>query len=172
MKINIWFIVSDHFATLRNAKDDSVSYSDLLVFWVLPGLCAALAYAEKLAFSDEIFSLAVTFFGIFIALLLNMQVAVFGIFQARRSKPCSVDKTEDEVEQDELRKKLTSELNASLSYLTLISTVALVVSFCAFVSKMNQVSLTTASVFFYTHFVLTLLMVLKRSQILFKKELA
>jgi uncharacterized membrane protein YqjE len=115
--------------------------------------------------------LAVTFFGVFIALLLNMQVAVFGIYQARRTQLGSIELTETKEERDKLRKTLMIELNASLSYLTLVSTVALVVSFCAVVMKINQGFLIAVSVFFYAHFALTLLMILKRSHILFKKEL-
>jgi hypothetical protein len=129
-----------------------------------------MAFGAGLSLAEDYWSLSVTFFGIFIALLLNMQVAVFGIHQKDTIKKAAIELTEAGENEERLKRTLIAELNASLSYLTLVSTISLIVSFCAFIWKTNHGLMVSASIFFSTHFALTLLMVLKRSHILFKRE--
>ena len=170
MKINIWIIISDHIATLRNARNGGISYLDLGIFFGVPFIFAILAFDSRLKFPDDFSSLSITFFGIFIALLLNMQLAIYGIHQ--KGQPRNSANQRNEIDEKEycLKRTLMAELNASISYLTLISTVALVLSFLHFILHIEQPFFVPISVFLYTHFALTLLMVLKRSYILFKKE--
>jgi hypothetical protein len=170
MKIDIWIIVADHLRTLRNARNGSTSYSDIVIFFAIPSILAVMAFGAGLSLAEDYWSLSVTFFGIFIALLLNMQVAVFGIHQKDTIKKAAIELTEAGENEERLKRTLIAELNASLSYLTLVSTISLIVSFCAFIWKTNHGLMVSASIFFSTHFALTLLMVLKRSHILFKRE--
>lgn len=170
MKINIWIIISDHLRTLRSARNGGVSYSDIGVFFGIPLFFAVMAYGGRLRFPNDFSSLSITFFGIFIALLLNMQVAVYGIHQRGQSRANFNELTEIGEKDYRLKRTLMAELNASISYLTLVSTIALIVSFCYFIWQLEQDFFVPISIFLYAHFALTLLMVLKRSHVLFKKE--
>ena len=170
MKINFWIIVSDHLRTLRDARRGSVSYPDIIIFFAIPSILAFIAFSVGLSLAEDYWSLSITFFGIFIALLLNMQVAVFGIHQKGTTRKTAFEINEAAENEERRKRKLIAELNASLSYLTLVSTFSLIVSFCAFIWKTNHGIFVSVSIFFSTHFALTLLMVLKRSHILFKRE--
>jgi hypothetical protein len=169
-KIDIWIIVSDHLRTLRDARNGSTNYCDIVIFFAIPSILAVMAFGAGLSLAADYWSLSVTFFGIFIALLLNMQVAVFGIHQKGTIRKAAFELTEAGENEERLKRTLIAELNASLSYLTLVSTISLIISFCAFIWKTNQGLMVSVSIFFSAHFALTLLMVLKRSHILFKRE--
>jgi hypothetical protein len=118
-KINFWIIVSDHLRTLRDARNGSISYSDIIVFFAIPSVLAVITFSVGLSLAEDYWSLSITFFGIFIALLLNMQVAVFGIHQKNTIRNATFEITDAAENEERRKRKLMAELNASLSYLTL-----------------------------------------------------
>jgi hypothetical protein len=170
MKIDVRQIVSDHVKTLVDHNTGRMPFSDFLVFLFIPVGAGILAYASKVPLDRDVYNVTITFFGIFIALLLNVQVAIFSIFQRRWSLPTDVKALARFNDRAEERKHLLSELNSNLSYLTLFCCVALVEFFCFFVFKNTTpiaVGFFSATLF---HFLTTLLMTIKRSHILFSKE--
>ena len=170
MKIDLRPIIHDHIATLRDDQAQRRSYSDLALFYGLPIAFGASCYHQEIALDREAFNASITFFGIFIALLLNVQVAIFSIYQRKWGAPSDERAGEVLDEQLENRRKLLSELNANVSYLMLICFVALVISLTAYAIKAYGI-LPSALIFVaYAHFLLTMMMVVKRSHILFQKE--
>lgn len=147
-----------------------MSFGDITLFIAVPILSGAVAYVENLTFSKDVYNVSVTFYGIFIALVLNIQVAVFAIFQRKRER--SGDHRMAEIQDDEakLKRQLLSELNSNLSYLTLFSCVALSLFMILYMAESATSTWASVSVIIYTHFMLTLLMVVKRSHAIFQQE--
>ena len=170
MKINITPIVRDHFDTLRNGRTRQYSLIDFAMFYGLPLASAFSPIFWRIRFDDAFYSLSITFFGIFIALLLNVQVAIFGIFQRKWEPPD--DQHLAEIQADKLaeRRELLGELNANLSYMTLFSCAGLVAFLIFFVFDASPVVTAGVTCAVYAHFVLTLLMAVKRAHTLFQME--
>jgi hypothetical protein len=170
MKISIYDVIKDHLFTLRDQDSRRISLVDITIFYVLP---LALSFSVEMTDfrgSKEFYNLSMTFYGIFIALLLNLQVATFGIFQ--RKWPIPDDPRSAELQKSllETRKALLREINANISYLTAISCVSVSIFLVFFALDAVGVVFVAISSYLYAHFVVTLLMVVKRSHALFRQE--
>lgn len=170
MKINISSIIRDHVHTLHADGEKGVDKSDLSIFYGLPLIVASLAFYYAFAMPSDVHSLSITFFGIFIALLLNIQVAIFSIFQRKWDAPSDVKLARVHFETVRTRRILLSELNANISYLILICCVCLILSVWFYIQKISHSIAPAAMIALYFHFVLTLIMIVKRSHALFQKE--
>lgn len=170
MKINVLSIVRDHFETLYDSRSNRSSMFDIVLFYVFPIVAGISSYYAGALLKPEAYTVSITFFGIFVALILNIQVAMFSIFQRKWEMPS--DKRVAASMADTLagRKKLLIELNANLSYLILVCCVALVLSLLSFIKSFDNCVIPAVMVFLYAHFLLTLLMVVKRAHALFHKE--
>jgi hypothetical protein len=170
MKINVAPIVRDHIDSLYDSRTNRVSLFDFALFYGLPIIAAGASYYVGLRLKPDAYNISITFFGIFIALILNIQVAMFSIFQRKWEYPS--DKRIASSMADTLadRKKLVIELNANLSYLILICCVALALSVISFIKVGDGEFIPAVMLFLYAHFLLTLLMVVKRAHALFHKE--
>lgn len=172
MKIDVSRIVRDHFVTLRDADSSGVALIDLSLFALAPILFSILSYLGKYEFKPDFYNVSITFFGIFIALLLNIQVAIFSIFLRRWDIPN--DNREKHLVEARLndRKLLLKELNSNISYLIVFSCFSLLLFLCIFALSIVNTIVSAFSVLIYTHFMLTLLMVVKRAYALFQSEYA
>lgn len=170
MKLDIQSIVRDHCLTLSEGQSVRESVLDFLTFLGLPIVVAIVAHQFEFKLKVEAYNVSITFFGIFIALLLNIQVAIFSIFQ--RKWIGSGDAIEEKIQQGvlDVRRRLLGELNSNISYLVLVCCLALVISLCAYVGEWKRGITPSIMVFLYGHFILTLLMVVKRSHALFQQE--
>jgi hypothetical protein len=147
-----------------------VSTFDIFLFYVVPSIAAAAAIYARVLLKVDAYNISITFFGIFIALILNIQVAIFSIFQRKWDMPSDKRIASSLAETLADRKKLLIELNANLSYLILVCCVALVLSLLSFIKSFDNCIIPAVMVFLYAHFLLTLLMVVKRAHALFHKE--
>lgn len=170
MKINPLLIIHDHLDTLHQFGSNKRSKQELFLFFGLPIILSAASYWTIDFAKIDFYNVSITFFGIFIALLLNIQVAVFGIFQRPWTRP--QDERSKEIQQDSLtiRLSLLREINANISYSVLISCFALFIFVAFYGSGLKLKIFTTISVFIYLHFLLTLLMIIKRFHALFRRE--
>lgn len=170
MKLDVQLIVRDHCRTLVDGQDLKASIADFVVFLGIPLVIAIFASERGFLLRKDAYNVSITFFGIFIALLLNIQVAIFAIFQ--RKWTVSTNSIEAEIQQGvtDVRRRLLGELNANISYLILVCCVALVLSLCSYVAEWKKGIAPAAIIFLYGHFLLTLLMVVKRSHALFQQE--
>jgi hydrogenase-4 membrane subunit HyfE len=144
---------------------------DILLFYAFPLALAIVAFICHVHLKKaDAFSVSITFFGIFIALLLNLQVAIFAILQ-RRWEPSADERMQSyQVEKFEYRQTLLAELNANLSYLILLCCLALFASLVFFVEEWNNGVGPATMIFLYVHFLITLVMIVKRSHVLFQSE--
>ena len=170
MKVNIWQIILDHIDTLRNDVSKKISAVDIIIFFLLPVLVGVAAPYFYIEMSKEFYSISITFFGIFVALLLNFQVATFGIYN--RKWNLSKDEKLSQMQKEELetRKLLLKQTNSNISYLILISSISILLFLFLFAAEKTGRTAAAISCIIYVHFILTLLMVVKRCHILFRKE--
>jgi hydrogenase-4 membrane subunit HyfE len=170
MKIGVSRIVIDHLNTLRNAETGRIALFDLVIFFLLPIFGGLASLLLRGSVTDEFYNVSITFFGIFIALLLNVQVAIFGIFLRKWDSPRDDRLAEIKLSKLVQRNLLLKEVNANISYLILTSCLALVFFLIMFSKDYETGIYPALSVVLYCHFMLTLLMVVKRSHALFQRE--
>jgi hypothetical protein len=170
MKINISSIIRDHWATLYDARSNRTNYVDIGFFYVLPRAAAIAAYAFGFKLNPDSYNVSITFFGIFLALLLNIQVAIFAIFQRKWEPPSDARQADKQREALDNRRALLGELNSNISYLTVVSAIALVAFLIFFVAEWKEGMGPALSLALYIHFILTFLMIVKRSHALFQRE--
>lgn len=170
MKFNVLQIIRDHWATLRPATSNSTHYGDLIVFYGTPIAAGAVAYVLKFNFRPETYNVSITFFGIFVALLLNIQVAIFGIFLRKWDLPPDDRQAHIQNEHLELRRTLLSELNTNISYLTVVCSAALITFLVFYIVELSKGLGPAMATVIYCHFMLTFLMIVKRAYALFQNE--
>ena len=170
MKISFWQIIVDHLSTLRNDISGRLSPLDLIIFYALPVLVGVAAFLTPLKVSKDFYNISVTFFGVFVALLLNFQVAAFGIYNRKWTSDKDEKLALNREKDAELKKRLLNEINSNISYLILISVGSILLFVFLYTSEKTGPFAAAVSWTIYIHFVLNLLMVVKRSHILFRKE--
>ncbi|MDI6028659.1 hypothetical protein QBK99_21005 [Corticibacterium sp. UT-5YL-CI-8] len=170
IKINVLGIVSGHLRTIRSAESNKFEKDDLIVFFAIPIVGGLTSYYFGITLKNDVFNTSISVFSIFSALLLNVQIALFSIYQRNWGR--SNDEIVELMQKEDigLKKRLLSELNTNISYMVLFSIVS-VILFVIFYSFEFAIAFRgPVTVFIYLHFVLTLMMVVKRSHALFQKE--
>lgn len=170
MKIDFRQIIVDHFSTLRDDRSGRLSLFDIFLFFLTPVGLGIAAWWWELTFDRDVYNVGITFFGIFIALLLNVQVAIFGIFQRKPETPTDSRLRPSFEARLATRKALLSELNANLSYLCFVCCIALIAFISLYTLKENRPAATGVTIMLFAHFLVTLLMTVKRTHILFQQE--
>lgn len=170
MKANVFHILQAHLATMKVEGDGRYHRPDIVLFFLLPLLACVFVWAFGGKLDRDAFNVSISVFAIFSALLLNVQIALFSIYQREwRSKSDSIVA---EVQRDKakLRRELLGELNTNISYLIVLSVFSVTIFLICFVSTALDQIETPIAVYLYAHFLLTLLMVIKRAHALFQKE--
>ena len=169
-KINIIGIISSHIRTLHSDGENKILTDDLLVFYVLPLLLGAACFVLDVRTKANVIELSVTVFSIFAALLLSVQVALYSVSLRRINPPGDPKKNKDFNVVNKSRKTLISNLNSNISYLILISviliTTLLIIYFIGRFSALES----SFAIFMFFHFVMTLLVVVKRASVVFSRE--
>lgn len=174
MKINILSIVFEHFQTLKafneSKKTNKVFREDFLVFILLPFIVSAIAAAFGIQLNKDTYGISISVFSIFSALLLNVQIALFSIYQ--RGWSSLKDTNLNEIQKQEIkdRNDLLGEVNTNISYLIVVSCIGVTLFLILYISDPKNKIMTFISYFLYLHFLFTLLMVIKRAHALFGKE--
>lgn len=170
MKINIIGIISSHIRTLYNAKSGKFSYQDFVLFYIAPLILGCISFKFDVYFNREAYNLSITFFGIFIALLLNIQVAIFSVY-TRKIEKTGVDREDKEIDNVfKHRRQVLLELNSNISYLILFCTASLVAIMFFYLLRIENEFASFICIYIYSHFILTFVMIAKRSHYLFLKE--
>ena len=170
MKISFWQIIADHLSTLRNDISGRLSLIDLIIFYALPVVAGIIVFLIPLKVSKDFYIISVSFFGIFVALLLNFQVAAFGIYNRKWISVKDEKVTINREKDAELKRRLLNEVNSNISYLILVSIDSILLFVLLYTSERTRPFAAAVSWTIYSHFALNLLMVVKRSHILFRKE--
>ncbi|MHA4838173.1 hypothetical protein [Sphingopyxis sp. MSC1_008] len=172
MKIDIRQILWDHFGSLKDEETRLPMGKDYFIFYVVPGILGSISFFKSLSFDKDAYNVSITFFGIFIALLLNIQVAIFSIYQ-RKWKDSEIEAEKDAYNYElNMRRRLLGQLNSNISYLVLVCCASLILSISCYIGALFISFPSAILVFLYAHFVLTLLMIVKRAHALFQREYA
>ncbi|PHR04608.1 MAG: hypothetical protein COB31_02980 [Erythrobacter sp.] len=169
MKIGVGRIFLDHLKSLYDAKTGRVSATDLFVFYGCPSIFAILVYLDQFSFEDGVYNQSIAVFAIFSALLFSVQIALFGIYSKEYS---AKDEFSELYAQARVKKrrKIIRQTNSNISYLIVISSLSVTLFLAASVIRVSDRFEPALAIFLYSHFMLTLLMVIKRVHALFDKE--
>ena len=173
MKIDVRHIIIAHFGTLTNARNGRLSATDILTFYVVPGIIAAWVAVDQEGFPEAFYGLAISVFAIFAALLFSVQIALFSILQRDMSanKNISETKVRSALEQrTNERRELIREVNANISYLILIACLGVAMLLGFSLTPHLAVERSIVSTYLVCHFVLTVLLVVARVHTLFDEE--
>ena len=168
-KVNITGIVVRHLKSLRD-NEDKLLWSDVAVFYSLPVLIGVVMYVACGSIPKDAIGLSISVFSIFAALLLSVQVALYSVSLRPLSPPTDPKKTKlfDVISSG--RGKMIRELSDNISYLILLAVVFITILLAMFALNWQDGVASAVAVTLYAHFFLTLLMVVKRSSIVFSRE--
>jgi len=169
-KIGLFHIVQAHLDTLRDEGQARISRIDIIVFFIAPMIAASLAAYFICVIPKEVFVIIISVFSIFSALLINAQVAIFGISQKERPSLDDKQKEEILVEEFKMRNRLLSQLNTNISYLIVIACFSLVIFIAFYAFEWSSRIEIFIAVYVFLHFLTSLMMVIKRSHALFQRE--
>jgi hypothetical protein len=158
-KINVIRIVRDHIRTLRDYGTARLSFGDLTLFFVIPLIVAAVMSWLGKTLSIDTINVLIQAFAILVGLLLNLLVLIFTAI--RREAVIGADPNQKLEQQTKIT--ILKETFANLSYSVLVGLIIALLLLLAL--RHNSLIVRTATFFIYAgslHFVLTLLMVLKR----------
>lgn len=167
MKFSVYQIVRAHLLTLREADSNSPSAWELTQFYVFPFIFSSIAFGLCAKLDTEFYSVSVSIFSIFCALLLSVQVALYSILRDRLSLPDDPLEKEIEVRRHREERVLLRELNSNISYLILLSCIGVTIFLIFVAVDAYEVAQSAFFLYFYSHFFLTVLMVLKRAHAVF-----
>lgn len=170
-KINILGIISNHWSTLTDARNNKASKADLVCFVGIPFTIASLSLYFDIVVNSNTNSILVNFGSIFTALLLSVLVLVYD----QRTKIDVKEYTSNPLLK--LKSELLAQLFYNICYSILISIIMVVIClfgeilngmkwqiFEGFELNVHRMIFSPLSLFFLTHLILTVLMVLKRLQ--------
>lgn len=169
-KLSPVVIFQAHLATLRNDVTGRISIIDWLTFYGVPFVAGFITFLLGQRVTNEVFNGSASIFGIFVGLLLNVQVAIFSIFQRRPER--SPDPAAQAVFDKQFKRRATvlRALNANVAYLILICSFAIAACITFLGLAQNSALFTGILILMYLHVILSLLMVVKRAFVLFDAE--
>lgn len=168
-KINFLTIISSHIKTLRD-DNDHTQWDDVAVFYGFPLCVGIIAIFMCWQVPEKALELSISVFSIFAALLLSVQVALYSVSLRTIAEPDDPKKLKDYERRKKERNSMIKELNDNVSYLILLSVVILTFTLYLFFLPSPRYYGSAISITFYIHFLLTILMVVKRASIVFSRE--
>jgi amino acid transporter len=164
-KFSVNRIVSDHISTLRINGTDNRDWSAIFTNFILPLIVAILFIYYGIIIVSREFTVILTAFSVFAALLLNLMILVFSIVNREKEK--------DEEKRDIMKIQLLKETYENIQFTVLTSVIIIVVIlFMLFIPFNTYLALILSFVVYYLVFVfiVTLFMVLKRTHSIMSKE--
>lgn len=161
-KINILGIIIGHFKTLTYYEDTKISAGDILLFYIFPLILSGVIIFWEILINTEVATALMSALAIFAGLLFNLLLLAHGLIK-------SIEGT-DQVSKD--KKELLRQLYLNISYSIVITLVAFLPIIVNFLAKNYYLKCITSffTYFLIINFSLTMLMVLKRVNVLLGKE--
>lgn len=168
-KISVWNLARRHWTSVLSRDDGKLPFSEVVIFIVLPIVVGILFSRDVASVSEGFHAALISCYSIFSALLLSVQMALFGIFQRQIAQKSQKDSMVEKG-RIEARVDLIRELNANVAFLVLISIVAAAFSLVFLGLKMPEELEVFLSFFFVSLFLVNILLVIRRAYILFDVE--
>lgn len=170
-KINIFQIIVDHVATLKDYGRPKTSKFDIFLFFIVPLLGSTLLVVLKIQLNNDLVNLLITVFSIFAGLLFNLQVLMFDVI----GKVSNIENLPDTLSsQQSLHRRITILENVSMniSFEILVSILGVLFLAISTLSSNPIFQKVVSVIGFYIVilFSLTLAMVLKRVHVLLGDE--
>jgi hypothetical protein len=167
MKFDVLCIIKDHFETLRDARNGRFSIFDFFAFFLVPMIVSLVGFLYGFSVKDPVETSLIAVFSVFAALLFSAQIALYGVFSK------GIEASDDQIEEArnalkrQGRQRFFSEVNANVSYLILFSVLSLVWLLCALLIDSHEGIEDAVTLGITVHFIVTLLMLIKRVHIAF-----
>ena len=168
-KINVTAVIKWHLNTLRDDKGKLI-WADMATFYGAPVVLGAGFYVLNWRVPRDAIELSVTVFSIFAALLLSVQVALYSVSLRPLSPPDDPKKAKAFQAVATIRTTVIRELNDNIAYLILLSVIWISVLLGLFLLNCLGRGASAFVFAMFVHFLLTLLMVVKRASIVFSRE--
>ena len=191
-KINILSVFAEHISTLKKYGSDKYSISDIIIFLVSPAILAfILLFACNIPLKGNLIMILVTSFSIFAALLFNLLLLIYDIVSKHNKNGWGISDKTKKNRKLTLKEKLLKETYVNISFNITISVISIILLIALYfitetvsleTYKINIYSLVLnpfqylislfsfAVYYFLIQFMLTLLMIIKRINILLSKE--
>jgi hypothetical protein len=150
----------DHFKTMVNANTNKPGFDDYFSFLWLPLIISGLFILIGFDVDSNTIETIVGSLAIFVGLLFNALVILLDI--ARKHQ------------RQEIKQLIVKELTANISFSILVSFAAIFVMLLGFLDNVPQwikMCIDFVAFFLLTEFLLIFLMILKRTYLIFEKEL-
>lgn len=170
MKINVIDIVVAHAKSMASASTLIAQIVDIFIIFVLPVIIGIASSGLIKALDQSFYGVSVSVFAVFAALLLNTQIAIFGIYGRTPPPPSNEKETAAFKARLKMRNSLIAELNVNVSYLMIFAVVALFLCGIFYIFDFGSNFETILAVSIYSHFSITMIVVIKRSHALFAYE--
>lgn len=158
-KINVCNIIFAHYDTLRDSRSGRIHVPDLLVFIAIPILASLVILLTGSVLKQSGYGIFLTSFSIFTGFLINFIVALVAIKQSSRRR--RDDQGDAIIAGNQHIEHFIGESIANFSYMLLLTVISVVICAIGYFITPNII-LTSILVFISTHFVITMLMCIKR----------
>lgn len=170
MKINASDLVIDYVATIKGDRWNFGSIADALVLFVGPVIASIATYWIRSDIDQSIYLSFFTLFGVFIAVFMAIQGVLVPLYHTSRRSSKDV-KVDDRLKKEYIdRIRLIREVSSTLSYLKLFSLLSMIIFMIPISTGSDLFLFKWISIGLTSHFLLNILVVLKRINALFKYE--
>ena len=176
-KVNTAPIIKDHFQTLKRGKENKLSSSDCFLFFGIPfGAALVVVYCWGTP-GKGLVEVLTTALSIFAALLFNLLLLIYDLVKKHETKESQATNIEDKefTQRPKLKTQILQETYTNISFCTLIAIVTigfLLLLYPENIFKSVIASLLSFIMYYLVGvFLLSLLMILKRTHLLMKDEL-
>lgn len=159
-KINIRDIIRDHFKTLVDQNTGKPGFDDYFSFLALPIIISFIFVCLGFDVDSNAIETIIGSLAIFVGLLFNAFVILIDIARKHQNK--------------EIKRIIVKEVTASIAFSILLSFLVIIVMLLGFIDKLPiyvKLSIDFFSFFLLAEFLLIFLMIIKRTYLIFKKEL-
>ncbi|CAM3120801.1 hypothetical protein SPAN111604_04630 [Sphingomonas antarctica] len=169
-KIDLRDILVAHWQTLTTENGQGIYVWDAVTFYALPVALGCVSSWQGWLFNAQIYYTSTSVFGIFAGLLLNVQIGLFNIHVRNWRSPDNTLYKKALADVENAKRVTLRQLNANVSYLIMIASVGVVMSLIYYALPTNRGIYTAILIALYSHFLLSFLMSVKRSYLLFAQE--
>ena len=162
-------IFATYLDSLRPPGSKRVAMPAILLFYGGPLAASVGVYLFATANTQMNWSAqALSIFSIFLGLLISVQLSVFSIYNRFRIAAHDEFRVEDEADIG-FTTIAFKRMNSLISYLNLISVIAMAACIVMAVASAPHIVQEAVVLFFYAHFLLNALLLLRRGHVLFQK---
>lgn len=172
MKVDVTHIIVQNAKSLNDAPSRRARLFDGLTIYGLPLISGIVASVACVIIDSGFYGISISVFAVFSALLLNTQIAIFGIFGRDRPLPMNEKSKAAEELRLKLRNDLIVELNTNVSYLMILAVLAMFISCLFYIIPISNTLETFLTCAIFVHFAVVIVIVIKRSFALFANEYA